>query len=63
MKRIAAVIVAALIGTIAPASAEPSVDVFARIGEPGMPEGIIVREGRAYVGTHTSIRGNSGGEP
>lgn len=35
--------------------------VFARIGAPGMPEGIVVRNGVVYVGTHTSVTGNAGG--
>ncbi len=37
--------------------------VFATVGEPGMPEGIAVRDGVVYVSTHTSVRGNSGGPP
>ncbi len=37
--------------------------VFARIGEPGMPEGIAVGGGLVYVGTHTSVLGNAGGPP
>lgn len=63
MRNVTAILLAGLLGTLTPAQTEPSVDVFARIGAPGMPEGIIVRDGLAYVGTHTSIRGNSGGEP
>jgi sugar lactone lactonase YvrE len=37
--------------------------VWARVPEPGMPEGIAVLDGVVYVGTHTSIRGNSGQGP
>ncbi len=37
--------------------------VFARVPEPGMPEGIAVRDGLAYVGSHVSVRGNSGAGP
>lgn len=35
--------------------------LFARIGDPGSPEGIIVHNGVVYVGTHVSVRGNGGG--
>ncbi|HEX9697082.1 MAG TPA: SMP-30/gluconolactonase/LRE family protein [Actinomycetota bacterium] len=35
--------------------------IFARVGAPGMPEGIAVRDGIVYVGTHVSIAGNQGG--
>ncbi len=37
--------------------------LFARIGQPGMPEGIAVHDGIVYVGTHTSFFGNAGGPP
>jgi sugar lactone lactonase YvrE len=37
--------------------------LFARIGEPGMPEGIAVGGGVVYVGTHNSVIGNAGGPP
>src|SRR4051794_35703526 len=37
--------------------------VFARVPAPGQPEGILVRDGVVYVGTHTSARGNAGGSP
>jgi sugar lactone lactonase YvrE len=39
--------------------------VFATVGDPGMPEGILVDEdeGVVYVSTHVSVRGNSGGPP
>ena len=38
-------------------------EVFATVGEPGMPEGIAVRDGKVYVSTHTSVRGNRGQGP
>lgn len=44
--------------------AQPSIGdttVFARVGAPGMPEGLAVRDGIVYVSTHTSVRGNAGG--
>lgn len=37
--------------------------VFVHVPEPGMPEGIAVRGGLVYVGTHVSIRGNAGAGP
>ena len=37
--------------------------VFARVPAPGHPEGILVRNGVVYVGTHTSMVGNPGGGP
>jgi sugar lactone lactonase YvrE len=37
--------------------------VFARVPAPGQPEGLAVRDGVVYVGTHTSMRGNGGSEP
>lgn len=37
--------------------------IFARVGNPGMPEGIAVRDGIVWVGTHASLRGNSGQGP
>lgn len=37
--------------------------VFTEVPDPGMPEGIAVREGVVYVGTHVSIRGNEGEGP
>ncbi|MGH2830183.1 MAG: SMP-30/gluconolactonase/LRE family protein [Actinomycetota bacterium] len=49
-----------------PAGGPPPVgqtSVFARIGEPGSPEGIVVRGDVVYVGTHVSVRGNAGGPP
>lgn len=52
---------------LAPASAAPvpaptvgDTSVFARIGDPGMPEGIAIVDGRVYVGTHASVGGNGG---
>ena len=61
------VLAAVLLGVPAPVGAEerPFADtrLFARIGEPGMPEGIAVGGGVVYVGTHTSVLGNAGGPP
>jgi len=37
--------------------------VFTRVPAPGHPEGILVRDGIVYVGTHTSMMGNAGQEP
>jgi sugar lactone lactonase YvrE len=37
--------------------------VFTRVPAPGQPEGILVRDGVVYVGTHTSMAGNAGGPP
>lgn len=34
--------------------------VFTMIGQPGMPEGLAVRDGIVYVSTHASIRSNAG---
>jgi sugar lactone lactonase YvrE len=36
---------------------------FAAVPAPGHPEGLAVRGGVVYVGTHTSAAGNAGGEP
>lgn len=36
--------------------------IFTRVPAPGHPEGILVRDGVVYVGTHTSMMGNAGGE-
>ncbi len=38
-------------------------EVFAQIPEPGSPEGVAVRNGVVYVGTHTSVQGNAGEGP
>ncbi len=38
-------------------------EVFAQIPEPGSPEGVAVRDGVVYVGTHTSVLGNEGAGP
>jgi sugar lactone lactonase YvrE len=49
-----------------PVSAAGSVGhtgLFARVRTPGQPEGLAVRDGVVYVGTHTSMRGNGGSEP
>ena len=61
----------ALIGTllavpVPPVSAARPVGdtkVFTRVPAPGHPEGILVRNGVVYVGTHTSMMGNAGGSP
>jgi sugar lactone lactonase YvrE len=37
--------------------------VFTRVPAPGHPEGILVRDGVVYVGTHTSMVGNAGKDP
>ena len=37
--------------------------VFTRVPTPGHPEGILVRDGIVYVGTHTSMTGNAGKDP
>jgi sugar lactone lactonase YvrE len=37
--------------------------IFTRVPAPGHPEGILVRNGIVYVGTHTSMTGNAGGAP
>lgn len=37
--------------------------VFATVPAPGMPEGIAVRDGVVYIGTHASVRGNGGEGP
>lgn len=67
MKRlVVAVAVAALTATVSPSVAEQPIGattVFARIGAPGMPEGIAVRNGIVYVSTHVSVAGNRGGPP
>jgi sugar lactone lactonase YvrE len=57
---------AALLALVAPpvSAARPVGDtrVFARVPAPGHPEGILVRDGIVYVGTHTSMAGNAGQE-
>jgi len=55
-----------LAGTARPVgAARPLGDtrVFTRIPAPGQPEGLALRDGVVYVGTHTSAVGNAGGEP
>jgi sugar lactone lactonase YvrE len=37
--------------------------IFTRVPAPGHPEGILVRNGVVYVGTHTSMVGNAGKDP
>lgn len=66
MKRtLVAVLTAAIAAGAAGAGTRPIGDtrVFAAVPEPGMPEGIVVRDGVVYVSTHTSVRGNAGGPP
>lgn len=67
MKRfVIAMVIAALGAAAVPSGAVPPVgatSVFARIGAPGMPEGIAVRDGIVYVGTHVSVAGNRNGPP
>lgn len=65
MRRLLTVVIG--IGLVAPLGAHAKeigeTTVFARVGAPGMPEGIAVRDGLAYVGTHASVRGNGGEGP
>lgn len=65
MKRITTlvtVLASLLVGSVGSATQSPGeTTVFARVGAPGMPEGIAVRDGVVYVSTHTSVRGNAGG--
>lgn len=63
---VAGVSVLALVSTIAPMAATAQdrerldVQVFARIGSPGQPEGIVVDEdGTVYVGTHNAGKGDA----
>lgn len=66
MRRVLITSLSVILAVALPARSEPALgdtSVFARIGEPGMPEGIAVRDGVVYVGTHTSVRGNAGGPP
>ena len=64
---LALAVAAALVALLAPpvGAARPFGDtrVFARVPAPGHPEGILVRNGVVYVGTHTSMMGNAGKEP
>lgn len=70
MRRI--VVVVTIVGMLAAVSGAPADEraigdtrVFATLPAdgPGMPEGIVVRDGVVYVSTHVSIRGNGGGPP
>jgi sugar lactone lactonase YvrE len=64
MKRLVLFFAVTLI--VHPAHATPAIgdtSIFTRIGAPGMPEGLAVRDGTVYVSTHTSVRGNSGEGP
>lgn len=67
MRRIVALVAVVLqLGSvIASAQERPIGDtrVFARVGSPGSPEGIAVRDGVVYVSTHTTAAGNAGGPP
>ena len=64
---LALAVAAALVALLAPSlrAARPFGDtrVFTRVPAPGHPEGILVRDGVVYVGTHTSMTGNAGKEP
>src|SRR2546423_10214466 len=57
----------ALLAVLAPpvGAARPigETKVFTRVPSPGHPEGILVRNGVVYVGTHTSMAGNAGRGP
>lgn len=66
VKRPSLVLAAAALGIAVSAGAGHRVghtDVFATVPSPGAPEGIAVRDGVVYVGTHVWIGGNSGGPP
>ena len=60
----AAAITAALLALLAPpvdaARSLGDTRMFARVPAPGQPEGLAMRDGVAYVGTHTSMVGNAG---
>jgi sugar lactone lactonase YvrE len=64
---LALAVAGALLAVLAPpvgaARALGETRVFTRVPAPGHPEGILVRNGVVYVGTHTSMAGNAGGEP
>lgn len=64
---LALAITGALLAVLAPpvGAARPigETRVFTRVPPPGHPEGILVRNGIVYVGTHTSMAGNAGGGP
>jgi sugar lactone lactonase YvrE len=64
---VALAVAGALLALLAPpvSAARPlgETRVFARVPSPGQPEGILVRNGVVYVGTHTSMRGNAGEGP
>ncbi|HEX9712042.1 MAG TPA: hypothetical protein VGB52_05730 [Actinomycetota bacterium] len=68
-KAVVAGLALALLGAVAQAPAEERVigdtQVFATLPAdgPGMPEGIVVRDGVVFVSTHVSIRGNGSGPP
>ena len=63
--------VAAVLGALLSLAAPPvgaarsvgETRVLTRVPAPGHPEGILVRNGVVYVGTHTSMVGNAGGGP
>jgi sugar lactone lactonase YvrE len=58
-----AVVVGVIVPGVGSAAQERAIGdtrVFARVPEPGMPEGIVVDGGLTYVGTHVSVRGNGG---
>lgn len=64
-------LVLAVVGTLLTVPAPPvgaarpvgETRIFTRVPAPGHPEGILVRDGIVYVGTHTSMMGNAGEQP
>lgn len=61
-----ALALAALLATTLPAPADHAVghtETFAAVPSPGAPEGIAVRDGVVFVGTHVWVGGNAGGPP
>ena len=67
MKRICVILSMLLAALPSTAGAGPErqigdTSLWTRIGAPGMPEGIAVRDGVVYVSTHVSARGNAGAE-
>jgi sugar lactone lactonase YvrE len=58
-------VVALVILAVLPARAENigHTTVFARVPAPGLPEGLAVRGGLVYTGTHEPARGNAGNGP
>ena len=60
---VAGALVAVLAQPVGAARPLGETKVFTRVPPPGHPEGILVRDGVVYVGTHTSMAGNAGGPP